>query len=214
MERQTLRRCTACMCSRLMLGPLLVAVCTALLVALALFNAERFEFLSRFGVLSTKCSCDSDASTVTHTLGPQPSTFLLDLDDDLTNTSLLHQVGRYQGNVFVLIKQKDDEKPLAYGISMFHQLHCIEMLRDALQGKPHAHGHHSSQKRQIDPEEHVAHCLDYISQVRLILRLISQRRTEQQLNVERVIREFCARPMILSSHRLVSRARQASTFRS
>lgn len=168
MARQTLRICT----SRLLLGPLLVTVCVALLASLVLSNAERFDILAHLQVPSwaksethITCSCDANV------LGPQPNPFLLKLDDDPANSSLLYQAGRYQGNIFLRMKQKGDEKPLPYGISMFHQLHCVEMLRNALQGN--IHGHHPShsrpRERGIDHEEHIAHCLEYIAQVRPIL---------------------------------------------
>jgi hypothetical protein len=58
------------------------------------------------------------------------------------------------------------------GISMFHQLHCLQMIRTKIQvlsfpngsyGPPgtrqtHAHAHH------VD-DDHVMHCLDYVRQV-------------------------------------------------
>lgn len=63
----------------------------------------------------------------------------------------------------------------AYGISMFHQLHCLAMIRVALQ----EHDVHkrvdisnfqearSGQQDHIDMT-HVTHCLDYIRQVGLL----------------------------------------------
>lgn len=42
-----------------------------------------------------------------------------------------------------------------YGVSMYHQLHCLDMLRGAI----------TSRKRS-EHHDHLIHCIDYISQVR------------------------------------------------
>jgi len=58
-----------------------------------------------------------------------------------------------------------------YGVSMYHQLHCLKMLRDKIEGKGSGHEHHGShghERRVIDDQvtpDHLIHCLDYISQV-------------------------------------------------
>lgn len=78
------------------------------------------------------------------------------------------------------------EEPKSHGVSMFHQLHCVGMLRDALIGGGGGGGehHHSgraktsrrglevpehefleSEASAMSPEEHLEHCLDYITQV-------------------------------------------------
>ncbi|KAM7208536.1 protein of unknown function (DUF3328) domain containing protein [Naviculisporaceae sp. PSN 640] len=44
-----------------------------------------------------------------------------------------------------------------YGISMYHQLHCLDSLRDSVTG---AGGHHHNESLV----EHLVHCIDYISQ--------------------------------------------------
>ncbi|KAI0855149.1 hypothetical protein F4860DRAFT_497283 [Xylaria cubensis] len=57
-----------------------------------------------------------------------------------------------------------------HGVSMFHALHCLSMIRDAIkvsEGRPGAHSHCS--KRGIraaksEEEMHVGHCLSYIAQ--------------------------------------------------
>lgn len=65
------------------------------------------------------------------------------------------------GDTFVL---KDGSGE--YCLSVFHQIHCIGMLRDALNsfrtGKPM--GHQLSEHGQ-DPLVHVDHCIDYLRQV-------------------------------------------------
>lgn len=62
-----------------------------------------------------------------------------------------------------------------YGISMFHQLHCLQMIRNAFQDlqsptrrqRP-AHHHHvkpNDEDEAHPPELHWTHCLDYLRQV-------------------------------------------------
>ncbi|KAI0396792.1 hypothetical protein F5Y17DRAFT_417817 [Xylariaceae sp. FL0594] len=63
-----------------------------------------------------------------------------------------------------------------YGIGMFHQLHCLQMIRGALQqkGQGHVHGHeHEKRSENAHGHDHggddaaaahVLHCLDYLRQ--------------------------------------------------
>jgi Mycotoxin biosynthesis protein UstYa len=65
--------------------------------------------------------------------------------------------------------QYNETFEVTWGISMFHGLHCIEMLRMALAGGPMAHS--AMEESSTAPEEngrdanHLSHCLDYIAQV-------------------------------------------------
>lgn len=59
--------------------------------------------------------------------------------------------------------QESDGITHKYGITMFHQLHCLQMIRFGLQAVSN-----SSASQFLD--EHVAHCLDYLRQVRDSLR--------------------------------------------
>ena len=57
------------------------------------------------------------------------------------------------------------------GVTMFHQLHCLQILRSTLvaleQGKPAGHEHNPhSADHSVDPHFHWVHCLDYLRQVR------------------------------------------------
>lgn len=77
-----------------------------------------------------------------------------------------------------IYRQEGRGQKQGYGISMFHQLHCLQMVRTKLQTmtshmaaggesgqrEQHAHQHH------VD-DDHVFHCLDYIRQVFLPARL-------------------------------------------
>jgi hypothetical protein len=61
------------------------------------------------------------------------------------------------------------------GVTMFHQLHCLQILRSTLvaleQGKPISHDHNSqSVDHSVNPHLHWVHCLDYLRQVRYFLR--------------------------------------------
>ncbi|TCD63421.1 hypothetical protein EIP91_005421 [Steccherinum ochraceum] len=48
-----------------------------------------------------------------------------------------------------------------FGLSMFHQFHCLDSLRKAILGR----GHHASTNHSSeDPSVHAAHCLDYLRQ--------------------------------------------------
>lgn len=76
---------------------------------------------------------------------------------------------------------RDDSKMSTrrpYGISMFHQLHCLQMIRrafiDAMQNSTstsfyHSHTSHTHTREVNDGAEHLMHCFDYIRQVRRLL---------------------------------------------
>lgn len=56
------------------------------------------------------------------------------------------------------------------GVTMFHQLHCLQILRSTLValelGKPASHDHNPhSADHSVDPQLHWVHCLDYLRQV-------------------------------------------------
>ncbi|KAK7683575.1 hypothetical protein QCA50_013413 [Cerrena zonata] len=47
-----------------------------------------------------------------------------------------------------------------FGLSMYHQIHCLDSLRNAILGR-HGHGGASHEKRDV---EHSHHCLNYLRQ--------------------------------------------------
>lgn len=51
-----------------------------------------------------------------------------------------------------------------YGVSMFHQLHCLTMVREMLLGQPMSREHETSD--WSEDSMHWLHCLDYLAQVR------------------------------------------------
>lgn len=84
-----------------------------------------------------------------------------------------------QGNSFARMSSPGEETR-SYGVSMFHQLHCLEMLRGAIhkrQHESHQHGSRAVARDRLEApehvlkadkpmslEEHLDHCLDYLSQ--------------------------------------------------
>ncbi|KAJ5132553.1 hypothetical protein N7448_006711 [Penicillium atrosanguineum] len=61
-----------------------------------------------------------------------------------------------------LFVQESDGTVQGYGVSMFHQLHCLSMIRDMLLGQPMSHAHEASDWSQ--DSMHWLHCLDYLAQ--------------------------------------------------
>ena len=87
-------------------------------------------------------------------------------------------------NGFLMV-QESEGLPRQYGVSMFHQLHCVAMVRAKLFGSDmHHHSHHpestagvevggTAQMENKDQDreemEHLAHCLDYFAQVHILV---------------------------------------------
>lgn len=85
---------------------------------------------------------------------------------------------------FIMFRDQDNKKH-KYGMSMFHQLHCLSMLRMAMQEFDNAangaatatpapeHHHHQRRDQQGSQETpdapHWLHCFDYLRQVRVHL---------------------------------------------
>lgn len=85
-----------------------------------------------------------------------------------------------QGGGYILARPEDPSATEAepWGVTMFHSLHCLGILRNAIQeqnglrtgeGRDHSRNH---TKRGGDGDEsHTAHCLSYIAQVGKIVQL-------------------------------------------
>jgi Domain of unknown function (DUF3328). len=69
------------------------------------------------------------------------------------------------GGGFLHVQESDGEVH-GYGVSMFHQLHCLMMIRDMLLGKPMSHAHEASD--WSNDSMHWLHCLDYLAQVSIM----------------------------------------------
>lgn len=59
--------------------------------------------------------------------------------------------------------EKEDGGEVGFGVSMFHQLHCLVMIRSMLLGQPMSHAHEASD--WSEDNMHWLHCLDYLAQV-------------------------------------------------
>jgi hypothetical protein len=88
--------------------------------------------------------------------------------------SLLDEAHTADKGGFLHVREKSGRTNY-YGISMYHQLHCLKMLRERIEGKhvdqqDHHHQDQSSNhKREVIDDQktpdHLIHCIDYISQV-------------------------------------------------
>jgi hypothetical protein len=96
-----------------------------------------------------------------------PQTFYSFIDQDPSGwaTRRLHPNGGY------IKLQYNSTFKINFGISMFHSIHCLEMLREKIVGgeATHIHGAGSSdadvEEKDKDPK-HLEHCIDYVLQVR------------------------------------------------
>lgn len=59
--------------------------------------------------------------------------------------------------------QRNETFVESWGISMFHALHCLRMLRDALAPTPSEHSEHSEHSHHFRPT-HLTHCFTYLAQ--------------------------------------------------
>ncbi|CAL1709730.1 unnamed protein product [Somion occarium] len=62
----------------------------------------------------------------------------------------------YPGNHLGFIRLGPNKR--FFGLSMYHQMHCLDSLRHAILGRGHTH---ASRKRDV---EHAQHCLNYLRQ--------------------------------------------------
>lgn len=67
------------------------------------------------------------------------------------------------GGGFLSVRESNG-KVNEYGVSMFHQLHCLTMVREMLLGQPMSREHETSD--WSEDSMHWLHCLDYLAQVR------------------------------------------------
>ena len=164
--------------------PISIAVCALLLLFVLFFDlgaiSEWLNQLRLTSPLRNFCSpttADGDASA--SFLGPYvrkfnaPDAAPLDHAKPQQDYSLLEEARSTDNGGFLRLREPSGRVGY-YGVSMYHQLHCIKMLRDRIEGKGagHEHGHHSPSgktRRVIDDQvtpDHLIHCLDYISQVK------------------------------------------------
>ncbi|KAI1337278.1 hypothetical protein F5Y15DRAFT_418043 [Xylariaceae sp. FL0016] len=113
-----------------------------------------------------------------------------------------------------LIQEDPEERQLRkYGIGMFHQLHCLQMIRGSLQvaqvpgAVNHAHGQHAH-SGDASADAHVLHCLDYLRQTILCMAddtlEIPKRRTDGRNVIDGMFVHQCKNPEPLYSLSLSS----------
>lgn len=149
---------------------LVVAVVAVVLISTAIF---REELLSAFQTLKqSPCACPSPPpgtawplahqgldhhgkSTHDHQKQPlHPTTFAdLTILDELAPANVL----------WVNETSTADAKPEAWGISMFHALHCVKMWKESLNPATMMNSHVHSESEYA---EHAGHCINYLIQVR------------------------------------------------
>lgn len=127
-------------------------------------------------ILTGPYCCNANAGsrdTNTFTARFQPLAVLRDLGsegDDIWNSQLLPAGG---GLLMVKVNntgERDDlVKEEGWGISMFHSLHCLQMIREVLKAskaqKDHEHLVHLKGSHVGHDVRHTTHCLSYLYQV-------------------------------------------------
>ncbi len=114
------------------------------------------------------------------------------------NTTLLAQARKildeHAGNQFVQLRESG-ASPKRYGVSMLHQLHCLELLRSSA-----ASGCSMSRRGRDAAEiDHIGHCFQYLAQVSKFLSIIPglifdiTKAATYQDDASLLIRESCAR---------------------
>lgn len=112
--------------------------------------------------------------------GPQPALHWVEFsknhdyeDLSLASDSLWNNILTPNGGFLISFDEKSTS--IRHGIGMFHQLHCLQLLRVSLQSHMQDYlntdAGNTNQSRRIDHTEHVeskhlTHCLDYLQQVR------------------------------------------------
>lgn len=83
--------------------------------------------------------------------------------------SLLGEALQGANSEFLLLRDVDG-KTDSYGVSMYHQLHCLGMIREHLARSNVGSGDHDHHLRNLESQDdHLLHCVDYLSQVRLCI---------------------------------------------
>lgn len=94
--------------------------------------------------------------------------------------------GLFAGDGYLFLKPKNTSlPPEPWGVSMFHGLHCLQVLRSKIQvlegrvsgGEPlegqGQHGHHHGESDDPDVSDiHYLHCFSYLAQVRSTTKIL------------------------------------------
>lgn len=85
---------------------------------------------------------------------------------------------------FLLVRHNETYSQ-GWGVSMFHSIHCLRILRSTMQNyfglapengghAAHAHGQRDGATLHVDERKHVEHCLGYIGRVRCVYLILFQ----------------------------------------
>jgi hypothetical protein len=151
------------------------ALCALILICLLVFRNHVF---SNIDSLRSSVSYPKVSEVLTSTVvGPQtlssPREFFSFVVEDPTGWA----PRRLDDNGGYIETRYNDTLTIKVGISMFHALHCVEIVRGKIlaNGTEDVHAHHNAQSSLDDDpdarESHVLHCLDYIIQVRSLFSL-------------------------------------------
>jgi hypothetical protein len=154
---------------------------TVLLLIISLFVFFRASFSSSqtYGswLSPSPCSCEQPNASGNDELTRTPSSADLQAFrrrpelEDMTEVgdAIWSTISSTKQGGFLWVRYNETYKT-GHGVSMFHALHCLSMIRDAVKGPKSGAGAHShGSKRGIhegksEEEMHLGHCLSYVAQ--------------------------------------------------
>jgi hypothetical protein len=137
-----------------------------------------FGFISTVVILISNRPLRSEVKSFRTSLSPCPvlDTVTTDFQEDKriqtfnSTADKLWQDTVTPNGGFVIDESRTESQ--VYGIAMFHQLHCLAMVRSGFQqlfARIERRGNGHTQMPHGFDEAHILHCLDYFRQVRLLL---------------------------------------------
>lgn len=154
------KKCQACSFPLLALSLVIIAITTSI----HLFFAQNEKVYQLNSVCTKPCSSKCDSDIERSHLQPQKFTYRRYDPSHDDSLSLLSKAGSIlangNGSQFIQLRERSS-KAKHHGVSMFHQLHCLESLRAALYHSTHQH----VAKREMDEVGHLDHCFEYLTQV-------------------------------------------------
>ena len=148
-----------------------IALMTCMIVLAAMISIATFTFTSKptswWSTIRFPHVCGSDPLIETMVFTEHHQYMSLSHDADVYWKNLTGPNGGF-------IRQPDREGIVRrHGVSMFHQLHCLQMIRAEIQRLMHLEQRHEAQRggdgeqigETMSDEAHWTHCLDYIRQV-------------------------------------------------
>jgi hypothetical protein len=118
-------------------------------------------------IIISSSNCDSNSS---HTV---PRTFYSSVTGDPSGWAQKE----LSADGGMIVTQFNETYTVSYGISMFHSLHCLEMLKAHILPEAGLTPHHTKHKDGPKDDEseamkHLAHCIDYVIQVSILATLM------------------------------------------